>query len=346
MLKLDKLHINSREIILHIIFWLVWIISFTFIQTLNEGKGTCTVWLAYYIITLPIFITHTYLIAYWLLPKVFFKGRYLLFCIALLFLLFIFSLLELIVSNYLVFRFFDTTKMFVPGYLNFKNILISGIGNHYIILVFIAIKAGDLLYHAENQKEKLLRTKVETELEIYRYQLQPKIVLTLFEELEVLRAEHPDKAPEMIIRISNFLNGFLFENKKGMIPLQEEVKLIEAFLNVHKLALGKKNSNNFIVSGNLSPFVVPPLLLLPFINSAIKMMYECNKMFESTVIIKAESKYLLLSFSFWSDDKFELTDNEYQEKTKKRLEYCFPKKHRVVENIDDNFREFSIEIFI
>lgn len=326
-------------------FWLAWIVSFTFIQTLSEGADSFALWLVYYLITLPIFIAHTYLIAYWLLPQTFFKGRYLLFIsVAILFLI-IFSIIELVVSNYLVFSVFDKSRVFAPGYLNFKNIVISGVGNHYIILVFLAIKAGISWYRTDNRKEELLRTQEETDLEIYRYQLQPILVLSLVEELEILTTEQSDKAPEMIIQISNFLNGFLFEGKEELIPLQLEVKLIEEFLNIHKHALGEKITSNFIVAGNLKPYVVPPLLLLPFINSAVKLVYECNKTFESTVLIKAEKKYLLFSFTFWSENEFSLNDHENDVMTRKRLKYSYPGKHRLVENIDANFREYSLEIF-
>uniref|UniRef100_UPI003216C6EA histidine kinase n=1 Tax=uncultured Draconibacterium sp. TaxID=1573823 RepID=UPI003216C6EA len=344
-MNLRNLHIGNKEAILHAVFWATWVISFTFIQTLNEGIDECFVWLMYYLITLPIFIAHTYIIAYWLLPKTFFAGRYILFAAAVIVLLYIFSVLELLVSNYLVFAFFDKNRMFGPGYLKLQNVLLSGIGNHYIILVFLAIKAGSSWYRAETQTEQLLRSKVETELEIFRYQLQPKVVSTLMEELEMVTSKQPDTAPDMIIKISNFLNGFLFESKEELIPLQLEAKLIEEFLDIHKHALGKNLISNFILNGNLKPFVVPPLLLLPLINSAIKMVYECNKMFESTVIIKAEKKYMLFSFSLWSDYEFSLTDNENIEMTRKRLKYNFPGKHRLVENIDSNFREFSLEIF-
>ncbi len=327
-------------------FWFTWVVSFTFIQTLNEGADSFGLWLMYYLITLPIFITHTYLIAYWLLPETFFKGRYLVFTCCAILLLIVFSVIELVVSNYLVFDVFDKSRVFESGYLNFKNIIISGVGNHYVILVFLAIKAGISWYRAENRKEELLRSKVETDLEIYRYQLQPKLVLSLIEELEVVTAEQADKAPEMIIQISNFLNGFLFEGKEELIPLQLEVKLMEEFLNIHKHALGEKITSNFIVAGNLKPYVIPPLLLLPFINSAIKLVYECNKTFESTVLIKAEKKYLLFSFSFWSESDFNLNDHENDVMTRKRLKYSFPGKHRLIENIDANFREYSLEIFI
>lgn len=344
-MKLIKTNIDRTEVILHTLFWVMWVVIFTFIQSIGSSFGDWVLWFLYYTITLPIFILHTYLIAYWLLPKLFSKGRFMLFIIAGFILLILFSVIELIVSNELVFKVFDESKAFEPGYLNVKNIIISGVGNHYIILVFLAIKVGRSWYSVKNKKEELLITKTETDLEIYRYQLQPKLILTLMEELEILSKIEHEKTPEMIVKISNFLNQFLYEGKEELIPLELEVKLIQEFLDIHKQALSEWLTSNFVVNGMLKSFVVPPLLLLPFINSAIKLVYECNNLYESTVIIKAEKKYLLFTFTFWSEKAFSLTDIESIEITKKRLKFNYPGKHRLIENIDENFREVSLEIF-
>jgi two-component system, LytTR family, sensor kinase len=344
-LKTDKLHIDKENILLHSAFWMVWIVSFTILQSIGGGAREYFVWLMYYIITLPIFVMHTYLIAYWLLPETFFKGRlWLALTGGFIFLVF-FSVIELIVSNELIFKVFDKGKSFAPGYLNPANIIISGIGNHFIILVFLAIKVGQSWYISKNQTAGLMQIKMETELEIYRYQLQPRLILTLVEELEIISEKEPEKLPQMIIKTSNFLNHFLFDVKDELIPLNLEVKLIGDFLDIHKHAIGSRLKSSFIVNGNLQAHVCPPLLLLPFINIAIKLIYECNNSFESTVIIKAEKKYLLLTFTFWSEEDFRLINNEETEITKKRLMFSFPTKHRIIENVDANFAELSLEIF-
>jgi len=344
-LKLFKINIDKNRINLHTIFWIMWVVSFTVIQSIGNDVNHWIMWLMYYLITLPIFIIHTYLIAYWLLPKLFSRGRYLLFIAGVFILLIFFSVIELIVSNELVFKAFDSNNVFAPAYLNIKNIIISGIGNHFIILLFFAIKAGESWYSVQNKRDELLQTKMETDLEIYRYRLQPKLVLTLMEELEIISEKNPEKAPEMIVKISNFLNNFLFDGKEELLPLPLDIKLIRKFLAIHEHALGGRLTSNFVVNGLLQSFVVPPLLLIPYINCAIKLGYECNNSFESTVVIKAEKKYLLFSFTFWSEKEFRLLDNENIEITKKRLKHNYPGKHRLKENIDENFREISLEIF-
>jgi hypothetical protein len=344
-LKTNKIHIDKKGILFHSVFWLSWIILFTVIQGIGGGVRQYFVWLMYYIITLPVFVVHTYLIAYWLLPRTFFKGKIWFAFAGILILLIVFSVIELVVSNELIFRVFDKSKMFGKGYLNLQNIIISGIGNHYIILVFLAIKVWQSWYYSKNQTAGLMQIKMETELEIYRFQLQPKLTLAMVEELETISGNEPEKLPQMIVKMSGFLNHFLFEVKDELIPLSLEVKLISEFIDIHKFAIGGRCKFSLIVNGNLQSHVCPPLLLLPFINSALKVVYDCNNSFESTVIIKAEKKYLLFTFTFWSEEDFSLLNNNDLGVIKKRLAFNFPSKHRIIENMDTNFAEISLEIF-
>lgn len=345
-MKYYKKHIDNKIILLHILFWAAWVASFVFVQSVGKPEGEYFVWLMYYLITLPIFVIHTYLIAYWLIPTFFFTGRYISLLVLGLLLLIVFSIIELVVSNELVFKVFDPTKAFEPGYLNLKNILISGLGNHYIIFVFLAIKAGKSWYSSEQRKDELLLSSVETELEIYQYQLQPKLILSLVEQLEQVAKDDPEKASEMIVKVSGFLNRFLFEGREDMIPLQLDINMLEEYLNIHTVAISDRITLNFVTNGNLKAIVVPPLLLLPFLYDTLKIVYACNNLFEISVIIKAERKYLLFSLTLWSESNFSLSENDNVEITKKRLNYRYKGKYRLIENIDDNFREISLEIFL
>jgi two-component system, LytTR family, sensor kinase len=149
----------------------------------------------------------------------------------------LFSVIELIVSNELVFKPFGQEFAFKPGYLNVKNILISGIGNHYIILVFLAIKVGKAWHQAQNMRNAEQRLNEEAEMEIYHYQHQPRLMLHLMDALQDTISKSPQKAPELIISISNFINQFLKENHSDWRPLLAETDLMERFLSINKLAM-------------------------------------------------------------------------------------------------------------
>jgi len=337
-------HINPVIFVLHCLFWLSWIIGFTVIQSLGKGMHECFVWLMYYLITLPVFIAHTYLIAYWLVPHYFLKRRYILFGSWLMLFLVVFSVVELIVSNEFVFRIFDPSKCFARGYLNTGNILISGLGNHYIILVFLAFKAVKSWHEAKNRKEELETQNLETELEIFRYQLQPQLILSIIIELEQLSEVKSVKVPEMIVRISDFINQLLAETKAELIQLEKEINLIREFLSIQELAFGRRVKTNLAINGKIAGRVVPPLLIIPLLNKAFQIINKCGYEFECNVIIKVEKKYILFSFSLWSENDFKLTTHKTKGLIKKRLMYNYQNKYRIIENEDVNFHEVSIEI--
>ena len=52
-----------------------------------------------------------------------------------------------------------------------------------------------------------------------------------------------------------------------------------------------------------------------------------------------------MTFTFWSEYPFRYVDDEDAAITRKRLKYGFQGKHRLIENIDENFVEISLEIF-
>ncbi len=338
-------HIPIKLILFHFLFWTAWIVCFTAIQSLGQGIAEMNVWIAYYLITLPIFITHTYLVAYWLVPKFFFKRDFLRFIIAIFCFLFFFSILELIVSNELVFKLFDPSKVFEPGYLNVKNIFASGVGNHYIILVFIAIRAIKSWHGAKNQKEELALQTLETELEIFRFQLRPKFVHSLIEELENMAKKKSEHTPEMIVKISDFLNSLFYEANAELIPIKTEIKLIKDFIAIQELAIGNRLRSTLVVNGEIMLSVIPPLLIFPFLNIAFREIHNNTNEFETTLVIKIEKKYILFSFTVWSETDFSLKNDSNIELTKKRLQYNYNGKHRIIQNEDANFREVSIEIF-
>ena len=130
---------NSR-VSRHLLFWLSWIIGFTFVKSFGSSTNEFIGWLVYYIVTLPIFLVHTYIVVYWM-GKSMMKGyRLFLFIFLFIFFLYLFSVFELLVSYGLLSKWFPAIFETDNNYLTGSNILISGIGNLYIVLVFITVK--------------------------------------------------------------------------------------------------------------------------------------------------------------------------------------------------------------
>ena len=60
--------LDQRRGLRHLLFWFVWVVGFTFIKSFGESMDIYLGWFSYYLITLPIFVAHTYLVAYVLVP--------------------------------------------------------------------------------------------------------------------------------------------------------------------------------------------------------------------------------------------------------------------------------------
>jgi hypothetical protein len=344
-MKWDPNHIGKQRILLHAGFWLTWVISFTVLQSLGLGREMFYLWFRYYLITLPVFVLHTYLIAYWLIPLTFYKNRYGLFTAGIAVFLLLFSVIELIVSNELVFKPFGQEFAFEPNYLNLQNILISGIGNHYIILVFLAIKVGKAWHQAQNMRNAEQRLNEEANMEIYHYRHQPRLMLHLMDALQDTISKSPQKAPEQIILISNFFNHFLNENHSDWQPLLAETELMERFMDINKLAMGNHFKGEIKLKGNLKPFVIPPFLFLPVLEFAIKTGKMCNDLFECTVFITGENRKLYFAVELCSESRFELSGSRDSEMLRLRLHHYFPGKFRLTEETDEYFRKLQLEIF-
>jgi two-component system LytT family sensor kinase len=100
----QKISLENRYL-RHGLFWIVWVIGFTFVKSFGASLDVYFGWLIYYIVTLPLFIIHTYLIVYWAAKK-FLKGPRIIFFIVLFILLMsVFSFIELIVTDELLSRF-------------------------------------------------------------------------------------------------------------------------------------------------------------------------------------------------------------------------------------------------
>jgi len=338
-------HIGKQRVLLHTGFWLAWVISFTVLQSFGQGRESFSMWLRYYVVTLPVFISHTYLIAYWLVPHTFYKKRYGLLITGVLVLLPVFSVFELLISNELFSGFFKSFSTNKTDNLNLKNIIISGIGNHYILLVFFAIKAGKEWYHSQIRKEEEVQRNEKAELELYHYQLQPRLIMHLMEILQYTILHNPQKTPGLIIHISDFFNLFLKEIHADWRPLFAEITLMERFLNINKLARNNHMKGEIRLQGNLRPFVIPPFLFLPVLEKAVKSGNGCNDSVECIVIVKGENRKLYFAVELRSEKRLEPAGNYDAEMLRMRVQHYFPGKYKLAEENGENFRKLQAEIF-
>jgi two-component system, LytTR family, sensor kinase len=328
---------------LHALFWLMWVTSFTWLQSMGQDSSSALYWLMYYLITLPVFVVHTYLIAYWLVPHTFMKNRLFLFSLMLLGFLIIFSVAELILSESFVDRLFYPEKRPAPGYLSFKNIIISGIGNHYIILVFMAVKVGRAWFHAQNMEKAEQLINLDTGFEIYLYQLQPRMMHHLMKLLGRVIKSEPQKVPDMIIRISGFLNRFLKEAAREQTSLSEEMNLAWEYLGLYESGYGNKIEIKYTAHGDLGSINIPAFLFFPVFDAAMHNLNGNHA--KCSVDAETIDHGYRLKFRISNREVKSCGGYDDMDILLKRLQRSYNRNFRMKDETREDIREIDVEVF-
>jgi len=110
----------------------------------------------------------------------------------------------------------------------------------------------------------------QAQLEVLRYQLNPHF---LFNSLNSIRAsidEDSKRAKQMVTQLAEFLRYSLLNNGAEMIPLRDEIEAAQNYLAIEKTRFEEKLEVNFDVAKTVEDLPVPPFLLNPLIENAVK----------------------------------------------------------------------------
>ncbi|HEX9927388.1 MAG TPA: histidine kinase [Pyrinomonadaceae bacterium] len=110
----------------------------------------------------------------------------------------------------------------------------------------------------------------QAQLEVLRYQLNPHF---LFNSLNSIRAsidEDSRRAKQMVTQLAEFLRYSLLNNGAEMIPLRDEIEAAQNYLAIEKTRFEEKLEVNFDVAKTVEDLPVPPFLLNPLIENAVK----------------------------------------------------------------------------
>lgn len=340
-------NINSKRVARHALFWFVWISSFTFFQSFGYGILDYAAWLVYYVITLPLFMGHTYAIAYWLVPGFFFRHRYLSFSFLIMVLFVFASVSELVLSNELIWKLVKPENRYQGNYLNWPNIAINGLGNQYVILAFLSVKVVQFWNSKMGEKTELMNQKLAAEIELLQYQSYPLFVLNLMERLENMAMSKSAKTSEMIIRLSNLMSSMTLTRNSKKILLQKEIELIRSYIDIHRMSFPADYNVNLMVTGELNGIQIPPFLFFQVVEEGFNVLGDFSVKTDYTILIKTEPHYLLFSMTLWNDVMLTKQFNpDILENSRTYLSYFYPENHKITSNFEVNFVEVTIEIYL
>lgn len=108
-------------------------------------------------------------------------------------------------------------------------------------------------------------------LELFKNLLQPHFLFNSLNNLYSLSVHRSEQTPEAIAGLSQLLEKVVNYSRKERISLSEEISLIEDYIGLERIWLGKCSFLlDFQVKGRIEDVYVPPLTIYTLIENAFK----------------------------------------------------------------------------
>ena len=321
----------------NIIFWLL----LAFFEYFGSG-GNILLFPIYFIVLTFSFAGSCYLNNLILIPKFLLRRKYWLFC-----------------GSFVLLLCFTTILSYYITYFSnkyFTDLNYMGSSNHIIplpyhlfpsiifLVVFASAKFTTDVFHNQRKLESLENERLLSELESLKSQINPHFLFNSLNTIYGLAKRSDSETADAILKLSDILRYILYECNDKLINIEKEITFLNNFIDFVKLR--SSNSRiNLVINAEIGNQQIAPLILLPFIENAIK--HGLGKhILNSWIDINMKLTELQFIFECCNsnhnknkfESKFDKSSGIGLKNVKRRLDLLYGKKHElIIENNEDVF---------
>ena len=154
--------------------------------------------------------------------------------------------------------------MFGPGemVLFFGGLLLMGM-NLGVKLYFRSQEDADILSQIEKHA-------LERQLQYLKYQVNPHFLMNTLNNIHALVDIDPERAKASIVELSKLMRYVLYEGNNRLTPLSREVQFLRNYVQLMSMRYTGNVSISLDVPEVLPDSMLPPLLLVIFVENAFK----------------------------------------------------------------------------
>lgn len=252
----------------HIIFWSVYFIFNTLRWSSFHNDFMYS--LKTNLIGFPIHMALAYFNIYYLMPKYIYKRKYFSFIVLILLALVLMLLLKYNLTYYLV------STMVMPeiapdiSHLTIDYAVQTMLGEIYVISFVTAIKITVDRLRENNKLHDLEKRQLKTELRFLRSQVSPHFFFNTLNNIYSLTLEKSDKAPALILRLSEFMRYLIYSTNQPRQDLRTELDSIQNYIDLERIRFDDSLQVEMAISGELEHKQIAPMLLIPLVENCFK----------------------------------------------------------------------------
>ena len=312
------------KLLTHIASWAVVFIMPALIF-ISEGSQRFEEALYRSLASLPFLMFLFYSYYYWLIDKLWFKKRYILFILVAVTLILCVSY-----SKYELFSYFalHKSKHKMPPFHAF--VYFDFLSNLLPVVFAMAIRYAQRNFSLEIAQKEVQAQKLQADLTQLRYQLQPHFFFNALNNIYSLIEFDPQKAQESVHSLSKLMRHFMQNSDQKQISLAEEVDFLQQYISLMQLRLTDKTTVQVDFPKQVPQLTIAPLLFISLVENAFKHGVSATAATTLSFSLRVEGDIII----FRSENtKIPTQESLYSsgigiDNLKKRLTLLYPERHQ------------------
>ena len=158
----------------------------------------------------------------------------------------------------------------------------------------------------EQAEERAQKLATEARLSSLESRIHPHFLFNTLNSISSLISVDPQQAEQTVGRLAVLLRSSLDNSTQPLIPLRQELTMVNSFVDIQKVRFGEKLRGSVEVAAELQDAKVPPMSVQALVENAVKHGISLQGGGEFTVTATAENGCLRIAVCD-SGPGFELT---------------------------------------
>jgi two-component system, LytTR family, sensor kinase len=264
----------------HFIFWSFFLIYFFYVNLLPASTQDLFHSKTYIrslqlMIYTPVCIIAVYIALYILLPRFIYPGKYLSLLVMLAGLTAFYFLIAWFIT--LLFAMWTQSVPYQHLPVSFRWFLPVRYGIGFPLtstILVIIIKLFKNLHLKEKENERLLKQKINTELQLLKTRFRPQFLYNALQYISHLIRIQSVESPSILLKLSELLSYVLYESEKEVVPLENELEILKTFLILKEMFRPGAITIQYNQQLESAHLFISPLLLLSIVEDCLDNLYQ------------------------------------------------------------------------
>jgi two-component system, LytTR family, sensor kinase len=335
--------------LLHIAFWLAYVINDTALEyawvrtSIEDATELQALWLSVWadLVLLPPKLFLSYFLIYVIIDRGLTRNKSISILVAWTIPAVVVSILMHRVIGY----YYVTPEIYREAWgeqklFEVKRMLSAFLDIGFAAALAVACKLLRTYWVGREREKGLVKEKLEAELKFLRNQTNPHFLFNTLNNIYALARKKSEHTADVVMKLSKLLRFMLYESKKERIPLHDEIRMLEDYLELEKIRYNERLSIEFTKNVDDPSQDIAPLLLLPFIENAFKHGASETR-FDSFIKIdlRLDKGVLYFFIENTKEDTGEIsvTENIGLSNVRRQLELMYNEHTLHIENKKDRF---------